>query len=160
MTMTNLVSANILKGVGALAAAGIIGGIVLTACSVTPEESSAGYSEELEPRLLGPSEPPRILSVEIVRPENTDKDLKEVLYPVLADTNHKISRDYGVLIEEQGIALRGTFLIDPDGKLQWLSINALGTGRSVEEVLRTLQALRTGGLCPAGWQPGSPTLNP
>jgi alkyl hydroperoxide reductase subunit AhpC len=87
-----------------------------------------------------------------------ERDLKEVKYPVLADTAHKVARDYGVLIEDQGIALRGTFLIDPKGTLQWMSVNALGTGRSVEEVLRTLQALKTGEFCPADWKPGKPVL--
>jgi peroxiredoxin (alkyl hydroperoxide reductase subunit C) len=76
----------------------------------------------------------------------------------LADTAHRISRDYGVLIEEEGISLRGTFLIDPKGTLQWMTVNALGVGRSVEEVVRTLQALKTGELCPANWAPGKPTL--
>lgn len=87
-----------------------------------------------------------------------ERDLKEVKYPILADTNHRVSRDYGVLIEDQGIALRGTFLIDPKGTLQWMSVNALGTGRSVDEVLRTLQALKTGELCPADWKKGQQTL--
>ncbi len=87
-----------------------------------------------------------------------EKELKEVKYPVLADTAHKISHDYGVLLEEKGIALRGTFLIDPQGTLQWMSVNALGVGRSVDEVLRTLQALQTGELCPADWKPGKATL--
>ncbi|MCM2322957.1 MAG: peroxiredoxin [Oligoflexia bacterium] len=87
-----------------------------------------------------------------------EKDLPEVKYPILADTAHRISRDYGVLIEDQGIALRGTFLIDPKGTLQWMSVNALGTGRSVDEVLRTLQALKTGELCPAEWKPGKATI--
>lgn len=87
-----------------------------------------------------------------------ERDLKEVKYPVLADTNHSISRDYGVLMEDKGIALRGTFLVDPKGTLQWMSVNALGVGRSVEEVLRTLGALKTGELCPADWKPGKATL--
>lgn len=87
-----------------------------------------------------------------------ERDLKEVKYPVLADTAHVISKSYGVLLEDQGIALRGTFLIDPKGVLQWMSVNALGVGRSVEEVLRTLQALKTGELCPADWKPGKATI--
>lgn len=87
-----------------------------------------------------------------------ERDLKEVKYPVLADTAHAISRAYGVLLEDKGIALRGTFLIDPKGTLQWASVNALGVGRSVEEVVRTLQALQTGELCPADWKPGQKTL--
>ena len=87
-----------------------------------------------------------------------ERDLKEVKYPVLADTNHHIARAFGVLLEDQGIALRGTFLIDPKGTLQWMSVNAVGTGRSVDEVVRTLQALKTGELCPAEWKPGKATL--
>lgn len=87
-----------------------------------------------------------------------ERDLPEVKFPVLADTAHTISRDYGVLLEDKGFALRGTFLIDPKGTLQWMSVNALGVGRSVEEVLRTLQALQTGELCGADWRPGKPTI--
>lgn len=87
-----------------------------------------------------------------------ERDLQEVKYPVLADRAHVVSRNYSVLVEEKGIALRGTFLIDPKGVLQWMSINALDVGRSVDEVVRTLQALQTGSLCPADWKPGGPTL--
>jgi alkyl hydroperoxide reductase subunit AhpC len=87
-----------------------------------------------------------------------EKELSEVKYPVLADTAHNISRDYGMLIEEKGIALRGTFLIDPKGILQWTAVSALNVGRSVDEVLRTLQALKTGELCPADWKPGQSTI--
>ncbi len=87
-----------------------------------------------------------------------EKDLSEVKFPVLADTAHHVSRDYGVLLEDKGIALRGTFLIDPKGTLQWMTVNALDVGRSVEEVLRTLQALQTGERCPVDWKPGKATL--
>jgi peroxiredoxin (alkyl hydroperoxide reductase subunit C) len=87
-----------------------------------------------------------------------EKDLPEVKYPILADTAHSVSRDYGVLLEDRGVSLRGTFLIDPKGLLQWMSVNALGVGRSVEEVVRTLQALKTGELCPAEWKPGKATI--
>ena len=87
-----------------------------------------------------------------------EKDLPTVKYPVLADNAHRISRDYGVLIEETGFALRGTFLIDPKGVLQYSAVNALGVGRSVEEVVRILQALQSGELCPLDWKPGKPTI--
>jgi len=87
-----------------------------------------------------------------------ERDLKDVKHAVLADTSHEISKSYGVLIENDGIALRGTFLIDPKGVLQHMSVNALGVGRSVDEVLRTLNAFKTGELCPANWKPGSATL--
>lgn len=87
-----------------------------------------------------------------------EKDLPEVRYPVLADTSHRIARDYDVLVEDKGIALRGTFLIDPKGTLQYISVNGLGVGRSVDETLRMLQALQTGELCGADWRPGKPTI--
>ncbi len=89
-----------------------------------------------------------------------EKELPEVKYPVLADTSHRVSRDYEVLVDEKGIALRGTFLIDPKGVLQHASVNALGVGRSVDETLRMLQALQTGELCGAEWRPGKPTIKP
>jgi peroxiredoxin (alkyl hydroperoxide reductase subunit C) len=87
-----------------------------------------------------------------------EKDLPEVKFPILADTTRKIASDYNVLLEQKGIAFRGTFLVDPKGTLQWMSVNALNIGRSVDEVIRTLQALKTGELCPASWKPGQATL--
>lgn len=87
-----------------------------------------------------------------------EKDLKEVKFPVLADTNHEISKNYQVLIDDAGIALRGTFIIDPKGVLQHMTVNALNVGRSADETLRTLQAVKTGDLCPANWKPGQATL--
>lgn len=86
------------------------------------------------------------------------KDLPEVKFPVLADTNHQISEDYGVLIKEQGIALRGTFIIDPEGYLQYQVISNLNVGRSVDETLRVVKALQTGELCPIEWEEGEKTL--
>lgn len=86
--------------------------------------------------------------------------------PLLADTNHTLSRDYGVLIEEEGVALRGIFLIDPNGILRQITINDLPVGRSVDESVRLLEAFQfvdaNGGqeVCPANWQPGSETINP
>ena len=87
-----------------------------------------------------------------------ERDLPEVRFPVLADTAHKLSRAYGVLIEDQGVALRGTFIIDPEGVLRYMVVSDLNTGRSVRETLRVLQALQTGELCPVDWQPGEATL--
>jgi len=87
-----------------------------------------------------------------------ERDLSSVQFPILADTAHRVSRAYDVLEEDKGIALRGTFLIDPKGVLQHATVNALGTGRSIPETLRTLQALQTGELCPANWKKGDKTL--
>ena len=69
-----------------------------------------------------------------------------------------MSADYGVLVEEEGIALRGLFIIDPDGVLQYAVVHNLNIGRSVDETLRVLEALQSGGLCPANWKPGQQTL--
>lgn len=88
----------------------------------------------------------------------TDERLKKVAYPVISDMTKEISRRYGVLDEQEGVALRGTFIIDPDGVLQWVTVSNLDVGRSTEETLRTLQALQTGALCPANWGPGEPLL--
>jgi alkyl hydroperoxide reductase subunit AhpC len=87
-----------------------------------------------------------------------ERDLPEVRYPVLSDTTRRLSRDYGVLIEDEGIALRGTFLIDPEGVLRYATVSDLNLGRSTDETLRVLRAAKTGGLCPADWTPGTPTL--
>ena len=79
-------------------------------------------------------------------------------YPLAADITKETSRDYGVLIEEKGIALRGLFVIDPEGVLRYEVVHDLNIGRSVEETLRVIQALQTGGLCQAEWHPGQATI--
>lgn len=63
-----------------------------------------------------------------------------------------------MLIEEQGIALRGLFIIDPEGVLRYAVVHDLNIGRSVDETLRVLQALQTGGMCPSDWKPGKALL--
>ncbi|QBP41612.1 MULTISPECIES: peroxiredoxin [Paenisporosarcina] len=87
-----------------------------------------------------------------------DNGLGELKYPLAADTNHQISREYGVLIEEEGIALRGLFIVNPEGEMQYQTVFHNNIGRDVDETLRVLQALQTGGLCPANWRPGQKTL--
>ena len=84
--------------------------------------------------------------------------LGKLNYPLLSDMTRQTSDAYGVLIPEKGIALRGTFVIDPDGVLRYALYHDLGVGRSVEECLRVVAALQTGELCPASWAPGKPTL--
>ncbi|QFF98096.1 peroxiredoxin [Psychrobacillus glaciei] len=87
-----------------------------------------------------------------------DNGLGELKYPLAADTNHAVAREYGVLIEEEGIALRGLFIINPEGEMQYQTVFHNNIGRDVDETLRVLQALQTGGLCPANWRPGQKTL--
>lgn len=79
-------------------------------------------------------------------------------YPLGADQTLKVARDYDVLIEEEGVALRGLFVIDPDGILQYQVIHNLNVGRNVDETLRVIQALQTGGRCGANWRPGQGNL--
>lgn len=86
------------------------------------------------------------------------KDLGELRYPLFSDLNHEMSWNYNVLLEDEGIALRGTFIIDPDGVLRYALYHDLGVGRSVDETLRVLKALQTGELCPMDWNEGKETL--
>ncbi len=84
---------------------------------------------------------------------------------MLADPTHEICRKYGVLIEEEGVALRGTFIISPEGVLQTVEIHGDGIGRSGKELLRKLQAAQFVAkygdqVCPANWEPGQDTLKP
>ena len=90
--------------------------------------------------------------------------IEGVDYPLVADLTKQISRNYGVLLEDEGVALRGLFLIDKDGILRHYLVNDLPLGRSVEEALRILDAIKFfethGEVCPAEWHPGDPTIKP
>jgi len=86
-------------------------------------------------------------------------DLSGLRYPMLADTSHRLSAAFGILDEEQGVAQRGVYLIDPEGIVRWLAVHDLDVGRNVDEVLRVLDALQTDKLCPCNWQSGQATLN-
>ena len=85
-------------------------------------------------------------------------DLGNLKYPLLADFNKETARSYGILDEASGVALRGLFIIDPEGVLQYQVVHNLDVGRSVDETLRVLEALQTGSLCPLGWKPGQKTI--
>jgi len=88
----------------------------------------------------------------------TKGGIDKLSYPLLADPSLKISTSYGVLQREFGQALRGTFIINDEGILLSMAINPAWIGRSVDETVRTLQAIQTGEACPAGWRPGRKTL--
>lgn len=85
-------------------------------------------------------------------------DLGDLKYPLLADFKKEVASKYGILDEKEGEALRGLFIIDPNGVLQYELVHNLSVGRSVDETLRVLEALQTGELCPIGWKPGQKTL--
>ena len=88
----------------------------------------------------------------------TKGGIDKLSYPLMADPSLKIATSYGVFNKEEGHALRGTFIINNEGTLLSLTINPPYIGRSVDETVRTLQALQSGKLCPAGWRPGRKTL--
>jgi len=91
--------------------------------------------------------------------------IKKIKYPMLADPTHKISEDFGVLIPEEGLALRGSFVINPEGEIVAYEVNSLGIGRTAQELLRKVQAAQFVSkhgdqVCPANWKPGQETLKP
>jgi alkyl hydroperoxide reductase subunit AhpC len=85
--------------------------------------------------------------------------IEGVKYPLVSDFTKEVSRAYGVLDEASGAAQRGLFIIDPEGILKYAVVTDDNVGRSVDETIRVLQALQTGGLCPAEWEPGKELLS-
>ena len=85
-------------------------------------------------------------------------DLADLPFPMLADTKRELSEALGVLHKTDGVPLRATFVVDPEGIIRHVSVNDLSVGRSVDEVLRVLDALQTDELCPCNWKKGEPTL--
>lgn len=100
-----------------------------------------------------------------VQTDRRSGGLGDVAYPLVSDLNKEIARAYHVLDEDAGTALRGLFLIDPDGVIRHSTVNDVAVGRSVDETLRVLQAFQLvrqqpGQVCPADWTPGARTLAP
>ncbi|MBT4849388.1 redoxin domain-containing protein [Candidatus Parcubacteria bacterium] len=96
---------------------------------------------------------------------NESDTIKKIKFPMVADPTHEISYKYNVLIEDEGLALRGTFIIDPEGNLKTMEVHDNGIGRSGDELIRKLQAAQFvhkygDQVCPANWQPGKDTLKP
>jgi peroxiredoxin (alkyl hydroperoxide reductase subunit C) len=85
-------------------------------------------------------------------------DLKNLPFPMLADIKRELCEALGILDPEAGVALRATFIVDPQGVVRWVSVNDLKVGRNVDEVLRVLDALQTDELCPCNWKNGDATL--
>jgi peroxiredoxin (alkyl hydroperoxide reductase subunit C) len=89
---------------------------------------------------------------------NQHPDLKDLPFPMVADTKRELSTALGILHKQDGVALRATFIVDPQGVIRWVAVNDLSVGRNVDEVLRTLDALQTDELCPCNWSKGEATL--
>ncbi len=96
---------------------------------------------------------------------DTSAAIKTVKYPMAADPTGQLCRDFGVMIEEEGLALRGTFIINPKGELKAMEVHDNSIGRDVDELIRKIQAAQfveknKGQVCPAKWTPGKKTLKP
>ncbi len=125
---------------------------------VCPTEIT-GYSKRIEDFKKENTE---VLSVS-VDSEHSHKawinsSLGKVNFPMASDMTKKVSNDYGVLLEDDGVALRGLFIIDPEGVVRYSVVHDLNVGRSVDETLRVLRGLKTGGLCPVDWDEGESLL--
>ena len=116
-----------------------------------------GFSKMAEPFR---AEQANILGVSVDSLESHQKwaeELGGIHYPLLSDEDKNLSRAYDVLDERDGVSVRATFIINPSGNVSYLVISHTNVGRSVEETLRVLKALRTERLCPSDWKPGEPT---
>ncbi len=96
---------------------------------------------------------------------DTSETIKKIKYPMLADPTGLLSKAFGVYIEEEGLAYRGTFLVNPEGHIKLAEVNDNGIGRNADELLRKVQAAQfiaahPNEVCPAKWQPGGETLKP
>lgn len=121
--------------------------------------------EALDTEILGVSVDSEFSHLAWIQTERNLGGVGDLNYPLVSDIKKEISAAYNVLDREAGIALRGLFIIDKEGLLQYATINNLAFGRSVDETLRTLQALQhvqsnPGEVCPVGWQPGDQTMTP
>lgn len=96
---------------------------------------------------------------------DTSETIKKIQYPMLADPTGHLARSFGVYIPEEGLAYRGTFLVNPEGQIKLAEINDNGIGRNADELLRKVQAAQfiaahPNEVCPAKWTPGDKTLKP
>jgi peroxiredoxin (alkyl hydroperoxide reductase subunit C) len=114
--------------------------------------------QEIEAEVVGVSTDSKFTHKAWIETPRNNNGLGGLNYPLAADQTLKVSRDYGVLIEAEGVALRGLFIIDPDGVVQYEVVHNKSVGRSVDETLRIIQALQTGELCAANWKPGQKGL--
>nr|GMD44394.1 2-Cys peroxiredoxin BAS1, chloroplastic [Ipomoea batatas] len=137
---------------------------------VCPTEITAfsdRYEEfkKLNTEILGVSVDSVFSHLAWVQTDRKSGGLGDLNYPLISDVTKSISKSYNVLIHDQGIALRGLFIIDKEGVIQHSTINNLAIGRSVDETMRTLQALQyvqenPDEVCPAGWKPGEKSMKP
>jgi len=90
---------------------------------------------------------------------NDHKDLKDLKFPLIADTSKSLAESLGILTDDEKVAYRVTYIVDPQGIVRWACANDLDVGRNVNEVLRVLDALQTDELCPCNWEKGKETIH-
>jgi len=121
-----------------------------------------GEFRKLEAEVLGASVDSKYSHLAWTEKPREQGGIKGLSYPLLEDLKKELATAYGVLAEDGAVALRGLFLIDPEGVVQHATVNNLGVGRSVDETLRVLQAFQHvrehGEVCPADWKPGTKTM--
>lgn len=125
---------------------------------ITALSDAADIFEDLDTAILGVSVDSTFSHRAWINTPRDENGLGQLNFPLAADMTKTVAQNYGVLIEEEGVALRGLFIIDPAGELKYQVVNHNDVGRSVDETLRVLQALQSGGLCPANWKPGDQHL--
>jgi alkyl hydroperoxide reductase subunit AhpC len=130
---------------------------------ITAFSDCAEEFKKLNAEILGVSVDSKFSHLAWINAARKDGGLGKLNFPLVSDIKKTIAQDYGVLLDA-GIALRGLFIINPEGKIQYELVHDLGIGRNVEEVLRVLDALqtvtKTGEVCPANWSKGSKTMKP
>ena len=125
---------------------------------ITALSDAADIFEDLDTEILGVSTDSKFSHRAWINTPRDANGLGQLNFPLASDITKSVAKDYGVLIEEEGVALRGLFIIDPEGELKYQVVNHNDVGRSVDETVRVLQALQSGGLCPANWKPGEAHL--
>ena len=126
-------------------------------CPTEIAEFNKSYSafNDRDTRLIGASTDSEFVHAAWRRDHD---DLRGLKFPMLADTSKSLAEELGILTEGEKVAYRVTYIADQDGVIRWVSANDLSVGRTVDEVLRVLDALQTDELCPCNWKAGDATL--
>jgi lipoyl-dependent peroxiredoxin subunit C len=126
-------------------------------CPTEIAEFNNNYSEfrDRDTRLIGASTDSEFVHAAWRKDHD---DLRDLKFPMLADTSKSLAEELGILEPNEKIAYRATFIIDPTGIIRWVCVNDLSVGRNVKEVLRVLDGLQTDELCPCNWVKGEETL--
>ncbi|CAH1099955.1 unnamed protein product [Psylliodes chrysocephalus] len=123
-----------------------------------------GDFQKLNAEVIGCSIDSHFSHLGWINTKRSEGGLGNIRYPLLSDINKDIAKAYDVLLEKEGVALRGMFIIDPNGILRHITVNDLPIGRSVDEALRIVEAIRFtdehGEVCPANWKKGEKTIKP